>query len=97
MKKQTHETEKGFMLAVIELAKLKGWKYYHTYSSMRSVAGFPDLCMCRDNRIIIAELKTAKGKTTVEQEKWLEKLNNTPAAVYIWRPSDWELIEKVLR
>jgi len=61
------------------------------------VAGFPDLCMCRDKRIIFAELKTEKGKTTVEQEKWLEKFNKTSAEVYLWRPSDFNKICEILK
>jgi len=90
-------SEKEFQNQVIDILKLYSWKYYHTYSSLRSVAGFPDLCMCRDKRIIFAELKTEKGKTTVEQEKWLEKLHNTPAEVYLWRPSDFNEICEILK
>jgi len=75
-------SEKEFQNQIIDILKLYSWKYYHTYSSLRSVAGFPYLCMCRDKRIIFAELKIKKGKATVKQEKWIEKLNNTPAEVY---------------
>jgi len=59
--------------------------------------GFPDLCLVREQRIIFAELKSAKGKVSDEQFIWLENLGKTKAEVYIWRPVDREEIEEILR
>ena len=68
------ETEKGFMQAVVDLARLQGWLVYHPYDSRRSQKGFPDLTMVRDGRLMFAELKTGKGKLTPAQEEWREEL-----------------------
>jgi hypothetical protein len=59
--------------------------------------GFPDLIMLRHNRRIMAELKAAKGKVTPKQEAWLESAKQADIEVYVWRPSDIETIEKILR
>ena len=89
--------ERDFQRSVVELAELYGWMIYHTYDSRRSNPGFPDLVMVRDNRVIFAELKTMKGKVTKHQERWLEALAKTQVEVKLWRPSDINDIEEVLR
>ena len=76
----TFETEKGFMQAVIDLARLNGWLVYHTHKSQRSAKGFPDLTMVRDGVLIFAELKTEKGKMTAAQEEWKDALEDVEAA-----------------
>jgi len=56
-------------------------------------AGFPDLVLAHRARgLIFAELKTAKGKTSIAQEHWLTILN-PHAECYIWRPDDLKDIE----
>ena len=67
-------SEKQFESQVKDLAKIYGWKYYHTWRSIHSPAGFPDVVMVRPPRLIFAELKSEKGKLTVEQEEWLATL-----------------------
>jgi hypothetical protein len=90
------ESEKAFMWRVINEAEQLGWLCYHTFNSMRSQPGFPDLVMVRAGRMIFAELKSAKGKLEKEQKVWLEALRATPAEVYCWRPADWSEIQQVL-
>jgi len=94
------ESETGFQNAIVELAKTFGWEMkYHTKFSFYSDKGFPDLVLGRrkDKRIIFIELKRENGKTTKDQDKWLEFLQFIGQEVYLWRPSDWSEIEKVLR
>lgn len=95
------------------LALAYGWRGYHTHRSQHSPAGFPDLTLVRAGRLIFAELKTERGKTTDEQDAWLEDLGevadrgqllgasvaNPLVAVYLWRPSDLldGTIERILR
>ena len=67
-------SEKAFESQVKHLAKLFGWRYYHTWRSIHSPAGFPDTVMVRPPRLIFAELKSEKGKLTPEQEAWIEDL-----------------------
>lgn len=94
------ETEKQFEAAVVEYAKLTGWLVYHTRDSRGSVAGFPDLMMVRGDRLVVAELKTEKGRVSPAQQQWLDALALTchrALGVYLWRPSDWSSIELLLR
>lgn len=82
---------------VKELAKLFGYKYYHTWRSFHSPAGFPDDILARPPRLIFAELKSDKGELTPEQEAWLDLLAACPGAeVYLWRPDDFEDISDIL-
>jgi hypothetical protein len=92
-------TEKAFMDSIVELARNTGWLVYHPYDSRRSEPGFPDLVMTKPKRLVIAEIKTEKGKTSEHQDKWLETLKTVEARgvkVNLWRPSDWPEIERTL-
>jgi hypothetical protein len=54
--------------------------------------------MSRAGRLIFAELKTQKGKTTPEQDLWITALQASNAEVYVWRPRDLrESIPDILR
>lgn len=92
-----HVTEKDFMAAVVQFAKLSGWLVYHPYDSRRSPAGFPDLVLVRGPWILYVELKTERGKLSKEQEGWLAVLRRAGAVVRVWRPSNWPEIEEVLK
>jgi hypothetical protein len=87
--------EKDFMAAVVALAKKRGFLVYHPFDSRKSTAGFPDLVLVRE-RVIFAELKTDIGKTTADQERWIEGLGYAKAEVHLWRPEDWAEIERLL-
>jgi hypothetical protein len=90
-------TEKQFQAQVLDLARLLGWRVYHPWLSVRSAAGFPDLVLCRPPRLILAELKTARGRLSPAQEEWLAALRACPGVeVHVWRPMDWDAIIRVL-
>ena len=103
-------SEAEFQVQVIELLHLFGWKVAHfrkarirvkgveTYRTPVGAdgAGWPDILAVRGGHIIAAELKSEQGKLTKEQYDWLEALGRTGIEVYIWRPSDYEAIEKLL-
>ncbi|MCC6312227.1 MAG: hypothetical protein IT345_15125, partial [Trueperaceae bacterium] len=59
--------ERDFQALVVQLARLRGWRVYHTFDSRRSPAGFPDLVLARPPRLVIAELKSEKGRVADEQ------------------------------
>ncbi len=59
-------------------------------------AGFPDLVLIKAGRLLFAELKAAKGVLTPEQRTWLNGLRGACGEVYLWRPEDYDEIEKVL-
>lgn len=104
-------TEKQFEAQVKDLAFLFGWKYYHTWRSIHSPAGFPDVVMVRPPRLIFAELKSEKGKLSPAQKEWLDLLTKCDKyefhsaqerllptiEVYLWRPHDIEEIAGILR
>lgn len=97
-------TERELQDNVIACAETLGWLVYHTHDSRRSPAGFPDLVLARDGRLILAELKTERGRVRAEQAAWLAALGEVDAnrggvEVYIWRPSHWLSgeIEAILR
>lgn len=91
------ERESHFLGRILALAKQSGWLCYHTHRSDRSAPGFPDLCLTNGDRLIFAELKTATGKVTAEQNTWLGLLRHTGRVeVYLWRPADWDTIVSTL-
>ena len=91
-------TEKELTSLVADYAKWYGWLRYHTFDSRRSAPGFPDEVLVRPPRLIFAELKTEKGRTSTAQKHWLETLRLvTNLEVYVWRPSDWPEIQRILR
>lgn len=90
-------TEKDFLAGVLELATLAGWLVYHTYDSRRSQAGFPDIALVKNQRMIFVELKTNTGRVRAAQQTWLDALGQIPCVdVYLWRPRDWDEIEAIL-
>lgn len=103
-------SERNFQRQVLDLAGVLGWRVYHTWLSVRSAPGFPDLVLCRaetdttgrpipgTGRLIFAELKSATGKPTPAQSEWLALLEAVPGVeAYLWRPHDLEGIARVLR
>lgn len=56
---------------LVELATLHGWLAYHTHDSRRSVAGFPDWILIRNDQLLAVELKSSAGKVSEEQYRWL--------------------------
>lgn len=98
MQKKPVISEKSFQDGqVIPLLELHGWLVYHTHDSRRSQAGFPDLVAVRGERTIFAELKSETGQPTAEQYEWLVTLHQAGNEVYLWRPSDFEEIEKIVK
>jgi hypothetical protein len=102
-------TEANFQAAVIELAEACGWWVWKDYDPRRNQAGWPDLFLWRNGYILFAELKREKGKRTPLQDEMAQKLMLTEARsipgadliplvrYYLWRPSDWDEIEEILR
>jgi len=90
-------SEDAFQEWVIALAKVYGWRWYHTRFSKRSPSGFPDLVLLRNGRLIFAELKSETGRVTTEQAEWIDDLDFVPLVwTYIWRPADMESIAELL-
>jgi hypothetical protein len=89
--------EADLQAQVVELANLAGWRWYHTHESRRSPAGFPDLILVRDGRMLALELKSESGRATPEQRAWLTALSTVPGVTALLvRPSDWPRIAGLL-
>lgn len=92
-------TENQLLEAVLSLAKLYNWRTLHirparTEKGWRSPVqgdgkGFPDLLLLKDNRMLVVELKAARGKLTKDQDEWLEAFYWADAEIDTWRPADW--------
>lgn len=59
---------------VVELARLGGWKRYHTADSRRSSHGFPDWVFVKGRRLLFVELKSETGEVSGAQQQWLDAL-----------------------
>jgi len=97
-------SEASFLQQVKALAYIHGWAFHHATPSMTSkgkwittgAPGFPDLVMAHPERgVIMAELKTTKGKTTAAQDGWMRALA-PHVECYLWRPEDLTAIERRL-
>lgn len=102
-------TEEELQANVEALARLLGWRTLHIRPARTKHGwvtpvsgdgeGFPDLLALRDERQVVAELKTETGRLSRKQRAWLEAFRNVGAEVYVWRPRHWRSgeIEAVLR
>jgi hypothetical protein len=92
-------TEAQFQRRVVDFACVTGWAVYHTFDSRRSDPGFPDLVAVNpaQRRILYVELKSARGRLSLTQRQWLDKLARCGAETAMWRPADWDEIVAVLR
>ena len=93
-------SEAALQAAVIELARLRGWKVAHFrpsqdskgrwHTAVQGDPGSPDLLLARRGDVLLVELKAEKGKVEPEQLAWGEAIGITWK---VWRPSDWNLIQ----
>ena len=78
------QRERDFQRAVIDLARLCGWRVHHTRPTLTRAgewrtpiqgdAGFPDLVLCRAGRVIFAELERVGARPIPQQQGWLDAL-----------------------
>jgi hypothetical protein len=89
-------SEREWQKQVVHLASLAGWKVHHNWTEIHSPKGWPDLTFCKPPRLVFAELKSEKGKTTPEQDEWLNQLRECGQEAYVWRPSDLQTVGNIL-
>jgi len=95
------ESEAQFQARVRKLLTLHGYpKIYHTKRSKGSDKGFPDLVAVsvRQKRRLFIELKreSAPKKIPADQLDWHDHLVEAGAEAYIWRPSQWRELERII-
>lgn len=104
--------EENFEDALLDMAVRYGWRVHaerpaHTAdrvtTSIKGHRGFPDFTAVHAVRgIILAELKSAKGKFGPGQPEWITAFahhdyDGSPVLVEVWRPKDWDAIEVAMR
>ena len=95
-------SEKDFMRQVKDLAKVFHWRVYHPFLSKWSERGFPDLSMVKEfgnNQaiMVMAELKSDKGKLTEAQKEWLDLLSKVEGVyTFVWYPHQFDDIVLIL-
>jgi hypothetical protein len=91
-------SERDWQRTVTELARLCGWRCYHTLRSQGSEAGFPDLVLLRQPTLLVVELKTDQGRLRPAQREWLAELDQVTSMIAeVWRPSDLDRVQQLLR
>lgn len=105
--RMTAISEDAFQRQVIDLAHLRRWRVAH-FRKVKTIrrgkpvwmtavaadgAGFCDLVLARRGVVLFRELKTDRGVTSEEQAKWLTELGSFGD---VWRPRDWQRIEREL-
>lgn len=82
-------TERQFQGTVEDMARMLGWRIYHTHDSRRSQPGFPDLVLVHPKHgVLWRELKTVKGRVSPAQRDWLADLMAAGEDADVWRPAD---------
>lgn len=98
--------ERHFTEKIKQMAEDYGWEPFHVrdhtdYWKNVIGKGFPDFVMYRLDtegtpQVIVAELKVGTRQASPEQQAWLNALESY-VHVFLWRPSNWDEIEQILR
>ena len=97
MPKHAPMPEADLQQAVEDLCKVLGRRFYHTRLSRQSVAGFPDLVIVTEARVLFRELKGHQrqgkrwvlGKLTSAQAGWIAALLDAGEDAKVWTPKHW--------
>jgi hypothetical protein len=100
-------SEESFQRTVIDLATRLGWLVHAERKAqskkgwrtpIQGDKGFPDIVFVHKIRksIIVAELKSNTGVTSLEQKIWIKRLRESGIEIYIWKPKDFEFIKERL-
>lgn len=105
-------SERQLMDALIETAQRLHYQVAHIpdrlyglaakegrYDAMAGATGLPDLLICGYGALLVVECKAANGKTSPEQEAWLEELSSVvgdKVHVFVARPDDQDRIQALM-
>jgi hypothetical protein len=95
----TRMTEADFQQRIIDTAILCGWRVAHQRPGMNRRGGWstavqgdrgaPDLLLARAGQVLLAEIKSDRGRLGPGQGEWLTELGGHGR---LWRPSDWTAV-----
>lgn len=90
------QTEKEWSKTVQETAELFGWHAIHFPNTFANPI-FPDWLFLRDGVSLYVELKTEKGTLSAGQRKMHATFSAHGIEIHVWRPSDFETAQRMLR
>lgn len=101
-------TEEEWQSQVTDLAELLGFSWVHFRPAQTNKGwrvpvegplgkGWPDLEIIGRGRRIHVELKRELGEVSAEQEAVHAWIRANGGECYVWRPSDWDEVMRVLR
>jgi hypothetical protein len=89
--------EQEWRRQVVDAAHGTGWAHYYTPYSLGATPGWPDLALIKPPVVLLAELKTARGRVRRGQEDTRYLLERCDRVLYrLWRPEDIEDVAAVL-
>jgi hypothetical protein len=97
-------TEADFQRRVLAAARWNKWCAVHIRATESQKGrwtvpyegdkGLPDLILAKDGKVILAELKSASGKPTKDQIRWLD---NAGEHGRLWTPDQWtEILDELM-
>jgi hypothetical protein len=98
-------TEKALQQMIVSRASVLGWRHAHVEPGQvkggrwitGTAAGFPDLWLVRDGRLLVFEIKRERGTLRPGQQEWIDALDAVPGVTArIVRPSDIEAVIDLL-
>jgi hypothetical protein len=99
-------TEIEFQKSVTDALNLFRWRWCHfrparTSQGWRTAisgdAGYPDITAVRGDRIPPPPPPPEAGRLTQEQANWCAAIGTAGGSVHVVRPSDWDLLEELIR
>lgn len=101
-------TEDAWHELVATAATSLGWTVAHcrkvlckngdrTWWETTMPKGWPDLFLVNGEASLFVELKTDTGRQSKEQKQWQAMLEGAGHAYLVWRPRDWDGVQKFLR
>lgn len=100
-------TEREFQRQITDLAEMMGWSWAHFRPAKTSHgwrvpvsgplgAGWPDLTLVRDDRLVFVELKRTTSQQPSPDQRFVLSLLSAVAETYVWRPGDIDEVARVL-
>jgi len=94
-------TEDELLAAITGAATLYGWRWFHIRRSdlarQMGQPGFPDLILSRGAAMLAMELKTERGRLTVDQAEWLGAFGRAGVEYLVVRPRNLDTVLAWLR
>lgn len=99
--------EADWQKLVTSTAEAHGWLHCHVFptrgrdgrwlTGTSGSPGFPDLWLVRDGRLLVLELKAAKGRDRDGQAEWIHALDQVPGCTAAFATAaDWPWIQATL-